>query len=145
MHDSGSDGPFFDTVGPWVQKFAAEHNLLLETWQQDIGIWALYFEHPNGGVGRIDIRSGPARRARVGSCWCVEEGRELRVAHGRELLLRPEQPEFSEGLSQALRSMLAWDASQLHEASDLPPEVQRAIEDADWYEPGSKVLPEPRL
>jgi hypothetical protein len=119
---------FFEVVGPWMDRFARRHDLELEKWSKDVGMWAVHFRHPLKGIATLMVeacdpggaaeKAGPPEAviAMLQSNWSRDDyDTETRWSMGRRPRSVPwfDEIVFLEALTTELRQVLDWTANDL--------------------------------
>jgi hypothetical protein len=138
---------FFDRVAPWLALFARRHNLRLEEWFKDVGIWSLQFQHPRGGHGRVDVQPSPAGEAVIDSYWTRDDyDSETRFgAYNPRESIPAEEKAVLVKLERELARVLAWTESDFHEPARMTPGMWHRHFTRDDFGERERSLPVPRL
>lgn len=146
---SPEERTLFETVGPILKAFARAHNLELEPWFKESAIWAMRFRHPLGGAGRLDLLTDPGHpnRLRVVASWARDDyDRETRSGAGGPWgSIDTGESSITNGLSQALREVLALTEKDLGEATPMPKGSWQESLTREQFEEAVTNLPVPRL
>jgi hypothetical protein len=105
-----------------LDKFASKYNLQVEKYRHGMAVWNLFFQHPLGGCGRVDVGVN-GEEVHLLQWWTVDDYERLRRKSKStrwEKLCNPADC-LEEKLLESISEILAWQLSELKDLGGIAP------------------------
>lgn len=144
---SNQERSFFEVVGPRLEQFAKEHNLKLEKWFKEIGIWELEFRHSLGGAAHVLIFPSGPKTAEIHSAWWLDDydQESRRIASSEPRISEIWDPDLENALKDEIQQVLRWTESNLGGPDTMPVGMWHNYMTRQEFEESTASLPIPKL
>ena len=105
---------FFKPIAGALSGFGETHNLKLERYYHDAPSWDFKFQHPEGGVGKIEISRQADNKVSLSFMWWLDDyntsQRYMKVSVQGDLA--PEPGPIIHEMERGLQLVLSWKTGQ---------------------------------
>ena len=138
---------FFNPLAPVLERFADEHNLVVDRYYHDAPSWDFRFRHPSGGEAYVEVRRAGEDVINIVTAWWQDDfaagARSVKTKLSEPLRL--ESLDLYSALVSALREILGWRADSWDQVYG----GYKSIWHRTWDEPQFRALidrlPTPKL
>lgn len=105
---------FFKPLAEEIEKFANDHNLIIDRYYHQGRVWSLRFAHPQGGDAALEIYMHDDDHFRIGESWCIDDydtsTRSTRYSLSQPI--RRGEHSLTPLLRQSLLEILSWQPGE---------------------------------
>lgn len=119
---AGNPDTYFKPFASRLDRFVLQHNLKVEKYRHGMARWNLFFQHPLGGCGRIDVGTDGQVVSLI-KWWILDDYELLRRKSRSMPPYRIANPVdcLEERLSEAIKDVLTWSLNELEDQGEISP------------------------